>query len=225
MTTQLSFDLPVRFAYGRDSFFISIANELAVKTLDHWQDWPAGKLILYGAKGSGKTHLSDIWQSEQNAQKLVYGEVMPLAGAHCVVEDIAQYALDTEAQNWLFHLHNYLQNTGGVLLMTAAQAPPQIPFSLPDLRSRIAATSSVRINLPDDALLNAILLKHFSDRQLRPSPNVLPFLVSRMPRSFEGAEQIVKRLDQIALEQRKPIVRAMAAQVLAEMNGASSQTP
>ena len=36
MTRQLTFDLPVREALGREDFFVSSANAVALATLDGW---------------------------------------------------------------------------------------------------------------------------------------------------------------------------------------------
>ena len=50
MTEQLVFDLPVETAFGRDDFFTSDANSVAVQAIENWQDWPLGKLVLVGPK-------------------------------------------------------------------------------------------------------------------------------------------------------------------------------
>lgn len=58
MKGQLAFDLPIRPALSREDFFISPANALALASLDGWRDWPRGKMVLVGPRGSGKTHLA-----------------------------------------------------------------------------------------------------------------------------------------------------------------------
>ena len=61
MAEQLSFDLPVRAALGREDFFVSPANAEAVAMVEGWQGWPSRKLVLTGPAGAGKTHLAHVW--------------------------------------------------------------------------------------------------------------------------------------------------------------------
>ena len=61
MTRQLAFDLPGRVALGRENFFVSPANALAVAALDGWRDWPERRMLLFGPEGAGKTHLAHVW--------------------------------------------------------------------------------------------------------------------------------------------------------------------
>ena len=75
-------------------------------------------------------------------------------------------------------------------------------------------TLHAALGAPDDALLSAVLMKLFADRQLMPSPDTIPYLVRRMERSFRAAEEVVADLDAAALAQRRPITRGLAAQVL-----------
>ena len=70
------------------------------------------------------------------------------------------------------------------------------------------------LGAPDDALLSAVLMKLFADRQLIPSPDTIPYLARRMERSFGAAEEVVAEIDATALARRRPITRGLAAQVL-----------
>lgn len=222
MTTpeQLTFDLPVRTSRGRGDFFVSGANSLAVQTLDGWRDWPQCKMVLIGPKGSGKSHLAHIWAEDLNAD-IVSAKGhwdLPRDGAALVVEDIDQIAQNPDAQTQLFHTHNHLLATGGALLMTATQTPADAGFTLPDLLSRLQATPVTPITPPDDTLLSVVLVKHFADRQLTPPPNLIPYLLRHMDRSFDACTQVVARLDKLALGRKRAITRALAAEVLSNLN-------
>jgi chromosomal replication initiation ATPase DnaA len=85
--------------------------------------------------------------------------------------------------------------------------------TLPDLASRLAAMPAVAIAPPDDALLAAVLVKLFADRQLAIGADVVDYLVGRMERSFAAASAMVERLDRAALAERRavtvPLVRKM----------------
>ncbi len=67
----------------------------------------------------------------------------------------------------LLHLINLCAERGEHLLLLGREAPARWPVALPDLRSRLKATSAIGIGRPDDALLGALLARHFADRQLR----------------------------------------------------------
>ena len=87
-------------------------------------------------------------------------------------------------------------------------------MSLPDLQSRIDAAGHAQIELPDDVLLAAVLAKLFNDRHLMPRPDVIPYLVKRIERSFAAAGDVVHILDVESLAQKKPMTRHFAQQVL-----------
>ena len=67
---------------------------------------------------------------------------------------------------------------------------------------------------PDDALLAAVLTKLFSDRQISPPPDLIPYLVVRMDRSFACARNLVEQLDRQSLAQRRKLNRALAKDLL-----------
>jgi chromosomal replication initiation ATPase DnaA len=216
MVRQLSFDLPQQVALGPDDFFVSTANEQAFAMVTDWAGWPAGKLALIGPRGSGKSHLARVWQSLAGAQILqavaVVPGLMPPAGAHVVIEDVAR--LPAAAEEHLFHLHNHLAETGGRLLLTSVEPPIRWPIALPDLASRMQGTAVIRLDDPDDRLLAALLMKLFADRQLSPPPDVITYLAARIERSHAAAARVVALLDDAALSERRELTRAFVRGVL-----------
>ncbi|MGI9390285.1 MAG: chromosomal replication initiator DnaA, partial [Boseongicola sp.] len=78
MAEQLILELPVRTALGRDDFFVSAANVVAVERLDEPELWPNAKLILAGPKGAGKTHLAHVWASQQGGRVIAADEISEL---------------------------------------------------------------------------------------------------------------------------------------------------
>ncbi len=224
MARQLGFDLPTKPALGRESFFVSPANAVAVASLEDWHSWPQGKLVLTGPQGAGKTHLAQVWATETGAPLVAARDLSALdlpglAEAGCVaVEDVPQIAGDPAAEEALFHLHNLLAEAGGALLLTAETAPTRWGLSLPDLASRMEGTSVVALTAPDDALLAAVLAKLFADRQLEPTAKVIPYLLGRMERTFAAAGRIVAEMDREALAARRKITRSLAREVLDKLS-------
>ncbi|MDM7968843.1 MAG: DnaA/Hda family protein [Paracoccaceae bacterium] len=219
MHRQLSFDLPVRAALGREDFFVAPANAMAVALIEGWRDWPGRKLVLEGPKGAGKTHLAHVWAQAAGARivkarALAGADIPDLASGPVAVEDVPLIAGDTAAENALFHLHNLTLAEGHSLLLTADRPAAHWGLTLPDLASRMQGTQATRLEAPDDRLLTALLAKLFADRQLIPTPDTIPYLVTRMDRSFDSARQLVAALDAAALAQGRPINRKLAADVM-----------
>lgn len=217
MGEQLTFDLPVRPALGREDFFVSPANALAVATLDQPDLWPNGKLLLIGPEGAGKTHLAMVFAARTGAQVIGAGNLaaadLPEAAA-LVIENADTAAGDPDAETALFHLHNHMTGRGGLLLLTAARAPRDWGLTLPDLQSRMEATATATLLPPDDALLGAVLVKLFADRQLQVAPGFIRWLVRRIDRSFATARAVVAALDAEALATKRPINSTLAATLL-----------
>ncbi len=220
MARQLSFDLPVRAALGREDFFVSPANAMAVALIEGWRDWPGRKLALIGPAGAGKTHLAHVWAAASGA-RIIAADALPgadipaLATAPVVIEDVPTIAGDADAEAALFHLHNLVLAEGHSLLLTADRPAGRWSLTLPDLASRMQQAQSATLEPPDDRLLAALLAKLFADRQLNPTPETIPYLVARMDRSFDSARRLVDTLDNAALAQQRPINRRLAAEVLA----------
>lgn len=219
MIRQLAFDLPAREAWRREDFFISPANATALAAVDDWRNWPSGKMVLTGPAGSGKTHLARLWAAEAGAAVLPATDLphadLPALSAYgaVAVEDAEAAAGNPQAEAAFFHLHNLIVQAGH-LLVTAARPPRDWGLALPDLASRLQAAALTRIDAPDDALLSAVLIKLFADRQITVPPALIPYLVQRMERSIAAARDIVARLDAHALAAGRPITRQLAAEVM-----------
>jgi chromosomal replication initiation ATPase DnaA len=219
VSRQMAFDLPAREAFRREDFFESVANAHALAAVTGWRDWPGQKLLLVGPVGAGKTHLAHLWADMAGAvivagADLATADLPGLAGTGAVaVEDAEAVAGVREAEVALFHLHNLVVQ-GGFLLMTARTPARDWGLTLPDLKSRVEAAPVARLDPPDDALLSAVLVKLFADRQTVVAPALIPWLVARMERSIDAARALVAAMDARALAEGKPITRATAQGLL-----------
>ena len=90
-------------------------------------------------------------------------------------------------------------------------------WDLADLRSRMRGVAMASIDLPDDALVYALLQKYFTDRQLLAPPAMLTYLVSRMERSFHAVLKIAAALDRLSIAEKKPLSVGLARLVLHDM--------
>lgn len=225
---QLVLDLPTRAALGRDDFFVSPSNALALQMLDLWPNWPTGKMALVGPPASGKTHLVQVWAARSggavlDAETLVTQDISALVDiGSAAVEGVDMVGLlpvdrRKETEEALFHLHNGLLNAGGSLLCTGITPPSRWDIALPDLASRLRAAEVAHLAPPDDALLSVVLVKQFSDRQIDVSPDLIQYLLPRIDRSFAAAKSIVVALDRAGLSRKRAITPRLAGEVLRDI--------
>jgi chromosomal replication initiation ATPase DnaA len=218
MGNQLAFDLEPAENFSRDDFIRGAGNAAALELVDRWPDWPARAVAIVGPEGAGKSHLAAIWADAAGARRLASRALdesaVPAAlatGALALECGTGDADLDERA---LFHLLNLVKEQGGFLLLTARTAPAAWPIALPDLASRLRAVPVVTLAAPDDAMLRAVLVKLFADRQIAVDEALVSYLVVRIERSFAAARAIVATLDREALRRQRPVTRALAGEIL-----------
>lgn len=220
---QIPLDLGHRTALERQDFLVATNNQDAVAWIDLWPEWPAPTLILYGPVASGKTHLGAVWAERSSAvcvkaSSINEDVIRDIADMkhHVIIEDGDALIGNLAGEKGLFHLYNIFKEEQRSFLLTLQEPPVRRAFALPDLASRLRAAPSVAIREPDEELLSAILVKHFNDRQLRVSAEVLNYILPRIERSFEAVRDLVEEADKRAMaEQRKisiPLLRDILTQ-------------
>ena len=221
MSEQLVFDLPHRPAMGADDFFVSSCNEAAVHLIDTWPDWTHRIQMIEGPAGSGKSHLANVWRLRTGAQSIdsaafKAADIAELSLSNgLILEDLDSNEFDEQS---VFHLLNLSRERDFCMLLTARSRPARWAVQLPDLISRLRTMPVTTIGAPDDALLGAVLLKHFSDRQLNVEPQVLKFLVRRIRRSMDATHEVVVELDREALSSGRKITRNLASKILEKLH-------
>ncbi len=220
VTSQLTLPFPLTQRFTAADFLEAPCNTAALTWLGRTQDWPNGRLAIWGEAGNGKTHLLHLW-AERSGAILWHGPSL-----HGLPElPLVGIALDdadaTEDEAALLHLLN-AANEAGLLLLLAGRTPPsRWETQLPDLASRLRAIATVEIGAPDDELLRALLNRLARQRQLVVSETVQEWLLRRLPRTPAALREAMARLDEAALASGSAITRALAASVLAETIGPS----
>jgi len=215
---QLALALRHSESFAREDFLSGACNAAALALVEAWPQWPGNIVILTGPEGCGKSHLAAIWANIAGARTIAARALDRISGPSAlatgalVIEDLAPHAFDERA---LFHLLNLAREEDAFVLMSARAAPAGWTFAIPDLASRVNAIPQVALSAPDDALLRAVLVKSFTDRQIAVDESLIVYLARRMERSFAAVRAIVARLDEEAMRRKRPLTRALAAEVLA----------
>ncbi len=215
---QFAFEWAARASYAPEDLIISDSNAEAARFLEIWpDDHHAQSALLSGERSSGKTHLAHRWLARAGGvmlDKSMLGrkesEEIWGKATHAAFEDIE--TIKDEAA--LFHLLRYAETSGKYLLLTANASANQLPFSLPDLRSRLMALPAAHIGQPDENLLRVFTAKCFSDRQLRVSEDVVNYVVNHAERSFTAVRDVVERAERMSLENRREITVPLVKKVI-----------
>lgn len=216
---QLVLPLGAAPRYGREDFLVGKANEAAFHHIARWPHWLAPAAVIIGPEGSGKTHLAAIFAAESGAERIRGDHLTPESlpdlarNRAIVIEDCDRFIPQEVA---LFHLFNLARETGLSLLLTARKPIAEWVVTLPDLASRLRLQPSFALSEPDDALLAALLVKHFSDRQVVIEQNVIPYALARIERSYQAVGKLVEVVDRLSLARKRPVTRALLAEALGE---------
>ncbi len=179
---QIALPLDWPQSEGDARFIVSEANRTAFEHFRKWSLWPVKSTILTGPRRSGRTLL-----------------------ARSFVERVGGRLLDDAEgrdEEELFHAWNQAQDSGSPLVMIADTVPPQWSPRLPDLKTRLAVTPVIRMELPDDALFTSLIQLFFADRGLHVAGDALRFMAERLHRDYWTAERAVEAIDRYAIAER-----------------------
>jgi len=216
---QLPLVLPHSPSFARDDFLVAPSNRDAFAAIDAWPNWPARMFVLAGPEGSGKSHLAALWAEKAAAMTFHaanLGRSLATEPSAFLIEDADRVG---EAEALLFHLLNAALEMKASVLLTARAAPDAWGVKLPDLLSRLRLAPVTRLEPPDLELMEAVVLKLFSDRQLQVEPRIASYIAMRIERSLGTAGRLVELLDREALAQGRRVSQIMAAKFLRQLPG------
>ncbi len=216
-TQQLVMPFAPATSYAPEDFVRGESNEEAHTLIHSWPNWPYSLMLIHGPKGCGKTHLAHVFAGRAQASLLDPKRIgtapadQLLTGNHAwIIDDLTQVTHEAA----LAQLINHARARGDYMLLLADAPASQLPFALPDLRSRLAMLPAVTLGAPDDALLMGVLAKAFADRQLRIAPDVLAYAVARLERSHAAAQQFAAQMDQLSLAQGRAVTLPLVREAL-----------
>ena len=208
---QLIIDMPKRSALDREDFMVNECNQEAIQFIDTFYQRKMKSGVLIGPKGSGKSHLVNVfcknfekekWIISEKKEKDIYKVFQE--NNVVIIEDIDLIA-SLDEEKYLFHSINLSKELNKILLLTSGLDLSKINIKTPDLRSRLDSIQSVNILEPNDDLMNILILKLFHDRQILIKPNIISYLMQRVERSYLGISEIVDLIDNVSLSKKKSI--------------------
>ena len=177
-----------------DAFFVTPTNARAAQLLEHWDTWPVHAALLTGPRRSGRSLLARIFAAKSGGS---------------IIDD-AERVSETS----LFHAWNRAQADRRPLVIIADVAPPVWRITLPDLRSRLAATPHAEIGPPDDGLVRALFERQLARRGVVAPPDVLEWLAARIERSHLAIERSIDALDEGVMERQRRLTIPLARNTL-----------
>jgi len=171
----------------------------------------ANPLWLWGAPGTGKTHLLQAACADAAPSAAAYfplgGEprlpaeaLAGLASRGLVcVDDVDRVAGDLAAERLLFALFNDAAEQRTRLVFAASGPPAALPWALADWRSRAAACVVYQLRELDDAGRIEALRLRALQRGLQLPAETADYLLRRMPRNLNSLLGVLDDLDLAAL--------------------------
>jgi DnaA-homolog protein len=182
-------------------------NAAAVQALQRALSGGEPFVYLWGASGSGKTHLLAAFAAAGA------GADLRVAAA----DDVER--LDPPGQTALFDLYNTLRVSGGALA-AAGDAPPDGLRLREDLRSRLGSGIVLQLHPLSESEKAAALRARAKDRGIDLSGNVIAYLLTHLQRDMGTQIAVLDALDRHSLEHKRPITVPLVRQALRELDSA-----
>ena len=194
--SQIALPLDTTPKAENSGFLVTAANIAVCNQLENWQAWPHMTAILVGPQSSGKSAILESFSNDSG------GYIMDDA--------------DSREDEVIFHLWNRAREEQKPLLLTSRMPVSEWSIVLPDLKSRLASSLLLELGPPDEEMIAGLMQQYFVRRGLSISEDALAYLAKRMQRSYRFVELLAAKMDNIAIEQKKPVTLAVARAALAE---------
>jgi DnaA-homolog protein len=174
----------------------------------------ATPLWLWGAHGTGKTHLLQSVCADAGDSAAYFPLNRSLAlppealagferGRVLCIDDVDAVAGDPAWEQALFRLFNEAADLGTRLIFAAAAAPRQAAWVLEDWRSRAASCVVYQLRELDEAGRIEALRLRAAQRGLQLPDETSEYLLKRMPRDLPSLLQFLDALDEASMVQQR----------------------
>tara|TARA_B100000700_G_scaffold228666_1_gene252648 strand:- start:601 stop:1266 length:666 start_codon:yes stop_codon:yes gene_type:complete len=204
---QLLLDFGSKKNFNDHDYYVSKSNYFAFNIIDKWPKWEKKILNIYGEKFSGKTHLGNIFKDKSkalliNQSKIKNDLFKEIKIFESIIIDDFNENID---EKLIYSIFNLVDQDNKYLLINSEIPINEIKFNMPDMSSRSKNCLFAKIESPDDDLIFAIILKNFSDRQIKIEKKIIDFIISRIDRSYRKIYEFIYKIDELSLKKKKPI--------------------
>ena len=206
--SQLTFKFPFKTKYYEQDYYVSSNNFSAYRLIESWPNWPGKWVNIFGPKGCGKTHLSNILKKKINSIQILYGKdvndntLQIIEKLDCLIID--DYNMDIN-EEILYSILNQSKQLDNYIVINSILPIKNINYRLKDLKSRADSFVNLGIDLPTDDLLRVIISKFFSDKQIETNPKISDYIIKNTERSYEKVFKCIKEIDDLSLSSGKSI--------------------
>ena len=206
--SQLVFKFPFKTKYYEQDYYVSSNNFSAYRLIESWPNWPDKWVNIFGPKGCGKTHLTNILKKKIkkikifNAKTLDESKISELNNLECIIIDSYEQNID---EIFFYSILNHFRQLDSYVVINSVMPIKSMPIKLKDLKSRADGFVSLGIELPTDDLLRVIISKSFSEKQINLSPKISEYIIKNIERSYEKVFKFIKEIDDLSLSSGKSI--------------------
>ena len=206
--SQLVFKFPFKTKYYEQDYYVSSNNFSAYRLIESWPNWPDKWVNIFGPKGSGKTHLSNILKKKiklvqiLNAKDITNETISKFDQLECLIIDNYKKNINEKT---FYSMLNQSKQLNTYVVINSVFPIKDIEFDLKDLQSRAMSFVNLGIELPTDDLLRVIISKFFSDKQIEINPKISEYIIKNTERSYEKVFKCLKEIDDLSLSSGKSI--------------------
>ena len=208
LMSQLIFKFPFKMMYYEKDYYVSSNNFSTYQLIESWPNWPDKWLNIFGPKGCGKTHLSNILKKKINLSQILDAKnisndtILNFEKLDCLIIDNYDENID---EKLFYSILNQSKQLDNFVVINSTLPIKNFTFVLNDLKSRAESFLSLGIELPTDDLLRVIISKSFSDKQIEITPKISEYIIRNIERSYEKVFKFVKEIDDLSLSSGKSI--------------------
>ena len=204
---QKLLDFAVNESFNENDYYVSSSNYFAKNIIKTWPQWEKKIINITGEKYCGKTHLSTIFKIKSNAlylysNKINNNSIKQIKLYNSIIIEDLDESFD---EKLLYSIFNLVEQDNKYLLISSIKPIDTMKFTLPDLVSRLKNCIIAKIEQPDDDLIYAIILKSFSDRQIKLDNKIIDYIIKRIARSYSKMQEFIYKIDELSLKKKKSI--------------------
>lgn len=223
--------LPLSFGHSDSKTFESFFAAENMLLLDRLQRFAVDsdsdqQLMVWGASGSGKTHLLNACCHAAAAAgfriaflpaDLITTPHVFDGLEHCnlvCVDDVDRIPRSRELEIGLFNLVNAMRQSDQRLLFSSGRAPADLSILLPDLRTRLGWGATYQVQQLTVTEVRAAIQAAAARTGLSIDDSVLDYLLNNFARDVESQLDNLKKLDAASMQTQRRITIPLVRDVL-----------